>query len=265
MGARLAVLIILLLAVFCGAAPAFAQLSCLRCHQPHEPQWLDCVACHRGDARSVRKNIAHRDFLPGRFAHFNLPDSEVVAAGRKLLDASACRRCHVWDQKGNRLASDLDQSTQRFGPQDALIALREPAAFMPDFRLREDQMTALVNALFAAGINAPKRQGEQPQMIHFDVETAGNKNPFVKHCGACHRLLTSHQGGLGSGDIAPHLAGLLGEHFPRTYKEEEAWSQENLKKWLDNPRKSRPAALMSPVLLEEGTYKELLLLIEPPE
>jgi cytochrome c2 len=265
LGSRLAVLIAIVLTLSIAAPKAAAGESCLRCHGPHTPEWVDCIGCHRGDPRSTRMKIAHSDLIPARFAQFHLPHSEVAGEGRKFLEAAACRRCHVWEERGNRLAADLDKSSRYSDPLVLQEAILKPVAFMPDFAFSEKQAISVVNALLAAGANAPPLTGERPQVIHFDSRSGTEKNSFVKDCGGCHRALTERHGGLGDGEVAPHLAGLLSEFYPRTFKEEEPWTRENLKKWLDNPRKSRPGALMAPVRLSEEEFAALVSVIEAAE
>ncbi len=99
---------------------------------------------------------------------------------------------------------------------------------------------------------------ETAQVVHFEDEKRSRENSFVKHCGPCHRILSERYGGLGKGDIGPNLSGLLTEFYPKTYRDAETWTIEKLRKWLENPRSSRPAARMRPVRLTTGEFTVLV-------
>lgn len=261
MGTRLAILTWLL--VLALTVPVRAETpGCLNCHSAHSPERGACVSCHEGNPRSTRRTIAHHDFIPARFAYFTLADSPVTKRGRKRLEDTACQRCHVTGGKGNRLAADLDRSVQTSNPVELAEALREPVLFMPDFHFTEVQISEVVNALFAAGRGVAVPTGEMPRAVHFEVRDAAADNPFSKHCGGCHRTLTLSYGGLGTGEAGPNLSGLLTSFYPPTYKGKDAWTPETLKKWLDNPRQSRPEALMPPVPLKDEEFRRVLKILQ---
>jgi len=258
----------LLITVFilCGFLPAAVQasVSCLRCHATHYAEMGGCVDCHRGDPRSSRPVIAHYGLIPADYAHFTLPDTEEVKNGNKLLDEMACRRCHVIGGRGNRLATSLDQSVNLSDPLTLAEAIRDPVLFMPDFQIPAPLLVEVVNALYAAGVGREVPQEEPPQVVHFEANDKTQENVFIKNCGGCHRTLTAALGGLGRGEVAPNLSGLLTPFFPPTYKEdsEDPWNRENLKKWIENPRKSRPLARMAPIRLEEEDFNRLIDILD---
>lgn len=255
-----AVLIVLLLLAPLAAA---ARESCLTCHAPHYLAAGSCTACHRGDPRTDRPELAHANLIGGRFAYFALPESPVTQYGMQLLDRAGCRRCHRSGAKGNVLASDLDRLPADARPAEVVRSIREPVLFMPDFGFGEATAASLVNALFAHAAKAEPVAGEVPLVVHFEgVERA--ENPFEKHCGGCHRLLTKRWGGLGSGIVGPSLAGLFGEFYPRTFKEGERWSAANLEKWLKNPRETRKEARMAPLPLKPAELRQVLEFFEAP-
>lgn len=258
MVARLALLILCWLLP--GAALA-AEPRCLSCHAAHHAELGGCLDCHRGDPRSSRPEIAHFGLIPARYSHFRMPESALVERGGKRIDETGCRRCHVIGRRGNRLATDLDQSVRASAPEELAGAIRRPVLFMPDFHWPEPLLDEVVNALFAAGKDGKEAEDELPRIVHFEVEGTAGENPFVKHCGSCHRVLTAAAGGLGASDYAPNLSGLLTPFFPVEYREKEPFSRENLKKYLDNPRQTRPLTRMAPVRLEEGEYRRLLEII----
>ena len=256
-------LLIGVLLFFCGSAAAAAEPACLGCHPAHYAELGNCVFCHRGDPRTRRKAIAHRDLLPGAYAQYRLPDSPAVTAGNRLLDELACRRCHVIGRRGNRLAEELDLQVPRLSPQALQDALLQPALFMPDFHLTQAQLVVLGNALLAAAPPDAPEAGEIPLIVHF-ADAVAAADPFSKFCGACHRTLTSRRGGLGSGRIGFNLAGLLSPFYPPTFGGSRPWDKTRLKKWLANPRAVRSVARMPPVVLEEADFLRLLGLIEEP-
>lgn len=258
MVARLALLILCWLLP--GAALA-AEPHCLSCHAAHYAEMGGCLDCHRGDPRSSRLEIAHFGLIPARYSHFRMPGSVVVERGGKRIDETGCRRCHVIGGRGNRLATDLDQSVGTSAPEELAEAIRRPVLFMPDFHWSEALLDEVVNALYAAARGREMAGEELPRIVHFEVEGTAGENPFVKHCGSCHRVLTAAAGGLGETDVAPNLSGLLTPFYPVAYRENEPFNRDNLKKYLDNPRQTRPLTRMAPVPLKEEDYRKLLEVI----
>jgi len=258
---RLAILMI----AFWGlpAVPASAaEPGCLACHLVHYADLAICVDCHRGDSRSTRPAIAHRGLISARYAHFTLEDDPLVVSGSKQIKTSACRRCHIICRQGNHLAADLDQSVNLSDPPALAESIRHPVLYMPDFQFPDEILYKVVNALFAAGVGREVSDLEVPQVVHFEERDEAKDNVFVKNCGACHRMLTAALGGLGHGDVAPNLSGLLTEFYPRSIRGQERWSAENLQKSLKNPRGIRPEAQMPPVHLEQKELNELLDILE---
>lgn len=230
-----------------GSALPAQRNACLICHRPHHAEQGNCVGCHRGNDRTNRREIAHHDLIVGRFAHFTLKGSPIVVRGKELLEVLACRRCHVYEKKGNRLATDLAMLARSVGPQAIFDSIRSPVLLMPNFHLDDGQLAALVNAILgeteSAGAGAP----ETARVVHFEAGKRAEENVFVKQCGPCHKLLSERFGGLGSGDTGPNLSGLFSEFYPRTFRGAGPWTQDGLKKWLENPRSVQPAARMKPV------------------
>lgn len=235
---------------------------CLSCHDVHYADRGSCVSCHRGNDRSDRKNIAHRDIIPGSMACFTLGDAPRVREGKRLIDRFACRRCHWISGKGSRRASNLDRLYATTPPQAIQQAIIQPAVFMPDFHVTEQQGIALVNAIMAGGRAAGGERKELPQVVHFVESGEKQEDGFTANCGPCHRLLSKQYGGLGTGDAGPNLSGIFSEFYPRTFEGKRAWTEERLKTWLKNPRKVRPVTTMRPVLLEEEKLRELLRILE---
>jgi cytochrome c2 len=193
-----------------------------------------------------------------------IPLSPVVERGKKLLDQAACRRCHLIGRQGNRLAADLDLTIHQVASRELETSILQPVSIMPDFRLTTIQAAALINALFAAGSDQKATESELPRKVHFKDRTHHKDNAFVNFCGSCHQVLTSRFGGLGEGSIGPNLSGLLTSFYPDTFGNNQAWTPENLRKWLANPRENRTFALMPPLRLKENEQKALLeIFLEP--
>jgi len=252
-----------LLAVSAPAARA-AQAAraerdgCLQCHKPHYVKSGSCVSCHRGDGRSDRLAIAHRDLIRGKFSWFTLPGSPPLRRGEKMLENFACRRCHSSAGKGSRLAANLDRLPANTSPQKIFDSIKSQALFMPDFRFDDRQVADLVNAILAGALQAGHPVSETPQVVHFEKLQQHKENIFEKQCGPCHKVLTETRGALGKGDIGPNLSGLFTEFYPKTWKNDGRWTADNLKKWLNNPREIRVNSQMRPVPLKKDEIDRLL-------
>jgi len=239
------------------ALPVQAGQACLGCHPVHYEEQGDCTVCHRGNPASDRRNVAHQRLIGGRFARFTLGPVAEVEQGKRLLEQFGCRRCHESGGRGNRLATSLDSSIESKTVSGIVASLKSPAMGMSDFRLNDDQIVALVNALFSNAKNRLRRGGEQPQAVHFEAAQKERQDLFSRNCGSCHRLLTQKQGLLGSGNIGPNLSGLLSEYYPATFGNNKRWTRERLRSWLKNPRQIRPETTMRPVPLDKKQLGEL--------
>ena len=233
------------------------QRGCLACHTPHYTERGKCIACHRGDDRTDRKQVAHDGLIPGRFAWFTVRGSEHTARGERLLETFACRRCHTTGGKGNRLAANLDGLLRTRQTQEIERAIASSVRYMPDFRLADSDVTDLVNALLAGSSGTTAITQERPLVVHFQ-DAPKNETVFDKFCGACHRALTARHGGLGRGEIGPNLSGIFSPFFPATFRGQERWSEAHLKTWLGNPRQVRKTALMQPVLLNNNDFAKMV-------
>lgn len=230
---------------------------CLSYHPSHYSERGACSACHRGNPAAGRKEIAHQRLIAGRFASFTLGETPVAREGKRLMDRLACRRCHVGAGRGNRLATNLDTLPESRSPGEIAAAIRSPAEGMPDFRLDEDQVVPLVNAVLGGARTPGGPAGKRPLVVHFEGGEKAGKDLFTRNCGACHRALTARLGVIGRGGNGPNLSGLLSPWYPRTFGEGEGWNAGRLKKWLKNPRSVRPWAGMRPVELSEAEFGEL--------
>lgn len=259
MGIRPAFLIILAGMLLLPVTDAFAsKVSCFQCHKPHYTGRGTCISCHRGDERSERLAIAHRNLIPAKFSWFAIAGSQPVQRGEKLFGSFACRRCHISVGKGNRLASNLDRLPMSTTPQKIFDAIKSPVLFMPDFSFDDRQITNLVNAILARAVKAGSKGGETPQVVYFSNVKRQPDNIFEKKCGPCHKILTEAFGALGKGSIGPNLSGLFSEYYATTLKNNGRWTADILKKWLANPRKIHKNSQMRPIPLEKAEFERLL-------
>lgn len=132
---------------------------------------------------------------------------------------------------------------------------------MPDFRLDDNQVTALVNAIFSGSRIESKAKNERPLVMHFDRSGSGEQDVFTRNCGACHRALTAGKGLLGTGNIGPNLSGLLTRYYPASFRKHEYWSFQALQSWLTNPRQAKPDTVMRPVRLDDKQLLDLTRMI----
>jgi len=182
--------------------------------------------------------------------------------GKKLLERLSCRRCHRYEEKGNRLAGSLDVTGATGKARDIYESIRAPVLFMPNFHASDVQIADLVNAILARVKFAKPPTGETALAVHFQDVKNIRKNVFAGQCGKCHKILSERAGGLGSGYIGPNLSGLFSEFYPRTYRDAESWNPDRLKKWLENPRDIRINAMMPPVRLAPEEFEQLLGIIQ---
>jgi cytochrome c2 len=238
-------------------APAGGS-GCLKCHESHYEGKGACIDCHRGNPGTDRILIAHHDLISAKYAHFTMEGSPVLQRGRALVTISGCRRCHVIGAKGNPLATNLDRVFGAGRPQKLFDAIKTPVLFMPNFCFKETHIVELVNAILAEAARAEPEAGEIPLVIHFEDEEQAEESIFGKHCGSCHKVLTTRFGGLGKGDIGPNLSGLFSEHYPKTHGDKELWSSKSLRNWLENPRQIRKNTQMPPVKLTSDEFSGLL-------
>lgn len=242
--------------------------NCLRCHeschgiiyaQQHDlsMQSLSCIDCHRGNALTQRRELAHYRLIAADYSWYRFSDSKVVKAGEKLVEMLSCQRCHLLSGKGNDLATNLDRLYHQSLPDELVKSIRVPAFFMPDFSLPNDDIAQLVNVIFAAGVSAQQTIVEPPLVIHFESNSS-EEILFDKHCGRCHRVLTAPLGGIGDGDVGPNLSDLFGPFYPKTFKDDQSWTIDGLKKWIKNPRSVRPLTRMMPVVINDQDTTKLI-------
>jgi len=263
LGVRHAVLIAALLLACVLPAIASPGNSCLECHPVHYAEQGGCAFCHRGNQRTSRKELAHSDLIRGIYAGFTNSRSAQLLSGIQLAEKGACRRCHVLNGTGNRLATSLDSLLWTTQPEAIRSALVNPALYMPNFYFSEKDLDRLVTTVLAGGLKAGKALREPPLVVHFSNAETVKQNIFVKNCGSCHKLLSKRDGGLGIGIVGSNLSGLLSRFYPQTFEGNKPWDEERLKRWLKNPRAVRKNALMRPITLKPEEWGELLKTLAP--
>jgi cytochrome c2 len=181
-----------------------------------------------------------------------------VLSGNQLAEKAACRRCHVLNGTGNRLASNLDSLLWAAPPEAIRRALVKPALYMPFFYFSEQDINLLVTTILAGGLQTGRALKEPPQVVHFRAADSEKQNIFVKNCSSCHKLLSKRDGGLGTGIVGPNLSGILSRFYPHTFKDNGIWNEERLKQWLKNPRAVRNNTVMLPVALKPEEWDQLM-------
>ncbi|MDY0292611.1 MAG: selenite/tellurite reduction operon c-type cytochrome lipoprotein ExtS [Desulfuromonadaceae bacterium] len=250
-----------------------AAQQCGTCHSTTCPatevrqQWnatqlQQCDMCHRGNPLTSRKNLAHAGMVLPRHSWYVQPHSAVVEAGEGALKTFACRRCHVTGEKGNDLATNLDAVAPARSSLELEKAVRDPAVFMPLFPLSDKKLASILTRIYSGALNAPPSETSRPLVVYF-THAAQEEDPFTRHCGGCHRMLSHKYGGLGTDIIGPNLSGMGTEFYPATARDDKAWTRDNLKDWIKNPRKIRPLTTMPPQKIKEDDVKQVLDIVWP--
>ena len=272
---------LLILAWITGPSFYRARTGCIQCHPTFHQKNLSkflikqcryeksgkCVKCHRGNPLSNRKNIAHSNLIPGRFALFTIPENPIVKIGYELIREMGCRRCHQINHKGNVLASNLDLSYKTTCPEILFHAIQNPSVFMPKFYFSQKNIKILVNTILAFGANNDFQLKNAFETVHFEIKNhkTDKTNIFNIHCGSCHRILTKEYGPLGKGDIGPNISGLFSNiqiEVKGKSSKGKVWNCNKLKLWLNNPRNIRPATEMQPVKLNNMEFTGILNILD---
>jgi cytochrome c2 len=184
-----------------------------------------------------------------------LRDSFPVFKGFMLIKIGACRRCHTIGDKGNRLATNLNESIREKSIKTLIEAIKKPFYYMPQFNFSDDQIDWILNGLLDYAFYA-KKINDGFVTVHFST-TKESKNIFSEKCGKCHKIILKQVGPLGDGERGPNLSGLYMEEF-NSIKEVHRWDKKALKKWLKNPRVIKKGALMPVILKNDREIEEIL-------
>lgn len=229
---------------------------CLSCHPVHYAERGGCSACHQGNPAAARKNIAHAGLRAGKYVRFTLGGQTLIHEAEQLMARLGCRRCHVSAGRGNQLATALDAVARRRGAAELAQSIRKPVVNMPDFSLAEEQITMLVNVIYAGATGNDTAESDS-EVIHFSAAGKKNADTFTEKCGACHRVVSARLGAIGSGTAGPNLSGLFTGYYAGMFSNGGSWDEQRLRRWLQNPRAVSPVARMQPVTLSVSEFKEL--------
>lgn len=234
------------------AAEVFA---CTKCHKPHYVEVGTCAACHRGEMRSSRENVAHVGLLTAEYSSF-YTDKKAVAAGERIVTDSACRRCHNIGAEGGSAAADLNSSVMKYAGEYLDDKIKNVNQYMPDFHFTDTERRLVILYLLNAASGQPKKVSE-PYVAYI---TPSKKGAFEKHCGGCHRMITRKGGGKGTGSEAANLSGLLTKYFVSSVlpANEKQWTEKRLKEWIKNPRSINKLALMPPVRISDEETNQVI-------
>lgn len=177
---------------------------------------------------------------------FGLKVSNAQSTTFELIEKTGCRRCHIINNKGNTLASNLDLSLKNENLSYIKAVLKSPSAYMPQFYFSEKDIMELSNTLISIAKKTPKTKNETPKIVYFS-QTSSQIHPFEKHCGSCHRALFQKSGPVGQLSYGPNLSGLLTEFYPRKFINKEPWTLQNISKWVKNPRAFSAQTQMPPL------------------
>jgi mono/diheme cytochrome c family protein len=248
---RAALLIALLaLGLAAGAVgPLLVQADegCRSCHAQHFVFQGACVECHRGTAGALRQELAHARLLTGAAAEHALSGGAAVQQGKQLAERSACRRCHTIGGTGNRLATNLDRIVWKREQAELRASITTPVENMPAFHFDRAQADALIALLLRSG---DPRQPQDAYRVRFTRAARARRTVFDERCGGCHRFLGA-LGPVGTGNMGPNLSGLFTAFYPKTASGDRPWSAQALRDWVQNPRATRSATTMPPVVLTE--------------
>jgi len=242
----------LLLIFLVSAAEVFA---CVKCHKPHYAEVGSCSACHRGEMRSSRENVAHAGLITAKYSSF-YTDKKAVAAGERIVSDSACRRCHTIGAKGGTAAADLNASAMKYTGEYLDDKLKNVNEYMPDFHFNEAERRLVILYLLNAASKQPERVNE-PYVAYI---TPAKKGAFEKHCGGCHRMITRSGGGKGTGVEGANLSGVLTKYFVSSVlpEGEKHWTEKRLREWIKNPRSINKLAVMPPVRITDAELDKVI-------
>lgn len=243
------ILLIFILVIF--NINVYSKELCVECHIKHID--FSCISCHRGNPDTKRFNLAHKNIIKGIFLRYTV-DDVVKRRGDILLNDLGCRRCHRIGNKGNLKGNELNLSIKKKNAGQIIDAIKNPSIFMPDFKLKEESLILVINALYSN--YSVGKSKERKQIVVF-FKTEHKDNIFENRCGACHRIISDLYGFLGSGSVAPNLSGILTEFYPKTkilLKNDE----ENIKKFLKNPRSHNRFSAMPVIELTDYEIDQII-------
>lgn len=176
-----------------------------------------------------------------------------VIRGKHVWDRSNCMGCHTLLGEGGYYAPELTKVYERRGPTFIRAILEDPEAMYPGQRrmvkydLGDEDIDALI--AFFRWVGEMDLNGFPPEPVLFGVAMPGGEpvvhrsdrpQVFNQLCIACHTL--EGQGG----SVGPVLDA-VGDRM----------SQDELRRWLDNPGSVRPGTAMPDLPLSQAQIQEL--------
>ncbi len=236
---------------------SYGENKCISCHNDNicMEKGNNCTICHRGNNKTLRKDIAHYKLIKGDYAEFNNEKSIITQKGIQLINDANCTRCHKIGNTGANYATDLNSTVKRLSTDEIIKSIQEPVINMPKFKFSKEDYRYLITGLYHYAINAEVKSITQVvRLNNKDNATA----LFNNKCGGCHKALTSI-GALGYYDSAPNLSSLKNSN--PDYLNGKSWNKDNLKKWLLNPRSIKKNATMPKIELNEEESKKIIDLL----
>jgi len=206
-----------------GAAQPFRSHP-ITPHTPGDLQRFGCVVCHRGQGRATSVAEAHGDvadwdspLLPVAYTEascgrchldVDVPEAAMLSAGRRLIARAGCYGCHTipggedWSSE----APDLNGLDLKTSPEWLHAWLKSPASMrpgtlMPDFRLSEAEIDALVAFLWSVPSGSHAAPVSRETLPPGDY-SRGRVLFGGSRCVSCHTIE-----GRGNGS-APELSGI---------------------------------------------------------
>ncbi|MFQ5720494.1 MAG: c-type cytochrome, partial [Acidobacteriota bacterium] len=193
-------------------------------HVPDDLPRFGCVVCHRGQGRATTRVEAHGDtedwdapLLPLRYTEAScgtchlddvVPEASLLTAGRKLISQAGCLGCHLvaGHENWRTVAPDLDGLREKTDASWLRAWLKDPRAlrpgtWMPQYRLDDDEIEALVAFLWSQPPTAGQTVG-RPSDLPPGGYDRGRKVFRESRCISCHTVE-----GRGNGS-APELVGI---------------------------------------------------------
>lgn len=233
--------------------PAVERFHTAGLLEVHPVDELGCAACHGGDALAAEKERAHglgdvggTPLLTGLLTQSRcarchddseLPGTEFLQEGLRLIDDRACFACHEipGEDRRERLAPTLGNVASKLHPEWLMAWLMDPRSYfesarMPSFSLSEPQARSIASYLMLRSSKVPL-----PLPVDSDRATTVDRaeaRRLLKQsaCLDCHRM----RGTGGSPGIrAPELS-RIGD------KVQLSW----LVAWLQGPQHLQPGAGM---------------------
>lgn len=179
-------------------------------HTPADFQRFGCVICHQGQGLATSRAEAHgaaadwdAPLLPVRYTEAacgrchegdTVPEASLLSAGRALMNRAGCYGCHKVDghEDWESEAPDLNGLAQKTSAAWLRAWLRaprdlQPGTWMPDFRLADEEIEALVHFLWSRPPTPSQNLGPGGDPLRGDPER-GKILFSESRCISCHTV-----------------------------------------------------------------------------